>query len=127
MIDLEEKIFIKSYILTLDSLYKYINILSERAITSNFDNKRFPKKHIIGYTNFNYPIYSITIGNGKNDVVLLGGTHGCEVATVYFMLEFLATLLLDTKIKSDIFNTYSFHIIPVLNPEVFKISSSILY
>lgn len=127
MINLEENIFIKSYILTLDSLYKYINILSERALASNFDSKRFPKKHIIGYTNFNYPIYSITIGNGKNDVVLLGGTHGCEVATVYFMLEFLATLLLDTKIKADIFNTYSFHIIPVLNPEGFKISSSILY
>lgn len=124
---MEEKIFIHDYILTLEKLYKYINLILSSNLNSDTTQKKYIRKKIIGYTNYNYPIYSILIGNGKNDVVLVGGTHGCEIATVYFMLEFLVTLVKDNKISNDIFNNYTFHIIPVLNPEGYKISSSIIF
>lgn len=120
---MEDKIFLKNYILTLESLNKYINILVDNNLN---DNSVILKKHIIGYTNFNYPIYNIIAGSGKKDVVLIGGTHGCEIASVYFMLELLFTFLYDKSLDKTLFSKYTFHVIPVLNPEGFKISTSIL-
>ncbi len=124
---MEEKIFIKDYILPLDNLYKYISLILTSSKNSDVGKNKVIKKEIIGYTNFGYPIYSIQIGQGKNDVILMGGTHGCEIATVYFMLEFMVTLIKDNSIAQEIFENYTFHIIPVLNPEGYKISSSIVY
>ena len=120
---MENKVFLKDYILTYDSLNKYINLIMNKNNTLGI---RKVKKDIIGYTNFNYPIYSLSIGNGNNHVVIIGGTHGCEIATVYFALEMLFTLIKDQMLNNDIFKKYTFHIIPVLNPEGFKISSSIV-
>lgn len=120
---MEEKIFLKNYILTLESLNKYLNILLDNNIGNS---SVLLKKQIIGYTNFNYPIYNIIVGNGKKDVVLIGGTHGCEIASVYFMIELLFTFLYDKSLDKNLFSKYTFHVIPVLNPEGFKISTSIL-
>ena len=120
---MEEKIFLKNFILDLDDIYNYLNVITSKAFNSK---NIFLKKDIIGYTTFNYPIYSITIGQGERDIVLIGGTHGCEIISVFFMIELIFTLLKDNSIDSNIFQKYTFHIIPVLNPEGFLISSTIV-
>lgn len=62
-------------------------------------------------------IPSYTYGNGDNHIILVAGTHGSEIISVNFMLEFMKRLKdLDTK-------DYTFHIIPVHNPEGYIIST----
>ena len=120
---MEDKTFLNNFILNLDDIYNYLNVITSKA----FNNKDiFLKKDIIGYTNFNYPIYNITIGTGNKDIVLIGGTHGCEIVSVYFILEIIFTLLKDNQLDKNLFNKFTFHLIPVLNPEGFLISSSIV-
>lgn len=120
---MEEKVFLKNFILDLNDIYDYLNVITSKAF--NYKNITL-KKDIIGYSNFNYPIYNIAIGDGLEDVVLIGATHGCEIISTYFLIDFIFTLLKDNNLNNDIFKKYTFHIIPVLNPEGFLISSSVV-
>jgi len=60
-------------------------------------------------------------GNGNKDVILIAATHGCELVTITFLLEFIYTIINENGKYLD---EYSFHIIPILNPEGYIISSS---
>lgn len=84
----------------------------------------FKKKSPIGITTFEYPINYYTLGNGNKNVVLMAATHGCELITVTFIIEFIHTLLCEKDKYVKYLEDYTFHIIPILNPEGYIISSS---
>ena len=113
-----DKIYLNNYILSYQNILNLINYLE-----NNYPNK-FKFDKVVCRTNFNYQVNSYKIGNGKKHVLLIGGTHGCELITVYFILEFILTLLEDEELYNKYLDKYTFHFIPVLNPEGYIISSS---
>ena len=49
---------------------------------------------------------------------------GCEIITEYFILEVIISFLKDKELYEKYSNTYTFHFIPLLNPEGYIISTS---
>jgi hypothetical protein len=78
------------------------------------------KKECIGKSAFGYEINEYEIGHGKKHVLLIGATHGCELITTYFIVEFILSILQNQSILKK----FTFHCIPILNPEGYIISSS---
>ena len=79
------------------------------------------------YTTFNYPLNSYSLGKGKKHVLIISNTHGCEIVTPLFVLEFILTILLNDSLYNYLSKKYTFHFIPLLNPEGYIISSSQVY
>ncbi len=113
-----EKIYLRKYISSYNSIQNLLKYF-EKSYSNIF---KFDKN--ICKTPFGYNVKSYKIGNGKEHVLLIGSTHGCELITVYFLLEIITTLIVDKKLYSSICNKYTFHFIPILNPEGYIISSS---
>lgn len=110
--------FSNEYILSYESIVYKLNELC------NDYSGLIVKEKPIGYTSFGFPIDYYKIGSGNKDVILMSLTHGCEMITITFLLEFIYTLLIEDNNYSKYLNEYSFHIIPFLNPEGYIISSS---
>ncbi|MDD2376035.1 MAG: M14 family zinc carboxypeptidase [Clostridia bacterium] len=110
--------FLNKYILSYNDVIYRLDKLCK-----NYSNIII-KKEPIGYTSFGFPIDYYKIGNGSKDVVLIAATHGCELVTITFLLEFVYTIIKKNDKYSKYLNKYSFHIIPILNPEGYIISSS---
>ncbi len=119
---MKNKIYLTDYVLSYQNVCNYLY--------SIINNPKYKSKIIrdtaspIGYTTFNYPIDCYKIGYGKRHVLLLGDTHGCEIVTTYFLLEFILTILNDDELYEKYSKYYTFHIIPILNPEGYIISTS---
>ncbi|MEG2348387.1 MAG: M14 family zinc carboxypeptidase [Clostridia bacterium] len=115
-----EKIYVKDYIITYEKFNNYLNTLLKK------NKSKFIKDFPIGITSFGYTIDHYKIGNGKNHVIVLGATHGTEIITSYFVLEMISTLLEDTTLYLNLSKNFTFHFIPILNPEGYIISTSCL-
>ena len=113
-----DKIYLNKYILSYNDILNILYYLEKNS------NKKLTRENTNCYTTFNYKIETFKIGNGKNHVLLIGCTHGCEIITTYFVLEFIITLLKDEKLYNSLKNKFTFHFIPVLNPEGYVIVSS---
>lgn len=113
-----DKIYLNSYILSYNNIQNLLCYLEEKY------NNKFIFEKTVCNTSFNYNVNSYKIGYGKKHVILFGGTHGCELITVYFILEFILTLLTDNELYNEYCNKYTFHFIPILNQEGYIISSS---
>lgn len=113
---------LKEYILSYEDVICKLDGLCE-----NYASIITKKKHI-GCTSFNFPINYYTVGKGNKDVILIAATHGCELVTVTFILEFIYTIVCENENYKRFLDEYTFHIIPILNPEGYIISSSnVLY
>ncbi len=112
------KIYLNEYILSYNKVQNLICYLE-----NNFRDK-FKFDDVVCKTSFDYQINSYKIGTGRKHIIIFGGTHGCEIITVYFVLEFILTLLLNDKLYNEYANKYTFHFIPILNPEGYTISTS---
>lgn len=117
------EIYLNKIILSYNDI---CNLLNELCTNKNY-KKRLRKELITFYTTFKYQINSYTLGNGKKHVVIFSNTHGCEIITSLFSLEFILTLILDDKLYNYFSKEYTFHFICILNPEGFIISSSQVY
>lgn len=107
-----------------DWIYSYSkvqNLLQTFMKSDSYHTKI--KKEVIGFTTFQFPIECYTIGHGKKHILILGATHGCEIVTTDFVLDTMQSLLEDNVLYQT-FNDYSFHFIPILNPEGYIISTS---
>ncbi len=118
-----DKIYLKKIILSYNDI---CNLLTELLNNKKFHN-RLKKENTTCYTNFKYPLNSYCIGNGEKHVVIFSNTHGCEIITPFFVLEFILTLILNDEIYCNFSKKYTFHFIPLLNPEGYIISSSQVY
>lgn len=110
--------FLNEYILSYESVISKLDKLCENY--SNIISKKKP----IGYTSFDYAIDHYAIGKGNKDVILMAVTHGCELVTITFLLEYVHTLVCENDRYTKYLDEYTFHIIPILNPEGYIISSS---
>ncbi len=115
-----DKIYLKEIILSYNDI---CNLLNDFCNNEKYEN-RLKKEITTSYTNFSYPLNSYLIGNGKKHVIIFSNTHGCEIITPLFVLEFILTLILNDDIYYYIDKKYTFHFIPLLNPEGYIISSS---
>lgn len=106
---------LNEYILSYESIMEKLYALYSK-------NQDVVRMNIIGYSTFGYSIKCYKVGKGKKHVVLLGATHGCELVTTKFLFELYKDLL-DSKGKA-LFSEFTFHFIPILNPEGYIISSS---
>lgn len=78
-------------------------------------------KSILSKTEYNYPIYYISIGEGKKDIFLIGGTHGSEIITTDYLLQLIENI---PKLENFDPNIFTLKIIPLLNPEGYNISTN---
>ena len=120
---MKDKIYLDDYILTYEKACKYLINLTDK----NYHNNRRFLVNTLGTTNFSFPINSYEIGSGKNHVVIVGTTHGCELLTTYFVIETMIELLMNEEVFEYFTKEYTLHFIPILNPEGFIISSSNVY
>lgn len=118
-----DKIYLKKFILSYNDI---CNLLNEFCNNKKYEC-RLKKEPTLYYSHFGYPFNSYSIGTGSKHVVILANTHGCEIITSLFVLEFILTLILNDNVYYYFSKQYTFHFIPLLNPEGFIISSSQVY
>lgn len=104
----------------------YFEVLDEiERITSN---PLFKKQESVTTLHDNIEIPYYTLGNGENHIVVCGGTHGSEIISVDFVLRLMDNISNKKGVFSDIDleskDGYTFHFIPLHNPEGYIISTS---
>lgn len=83
------------------------------------------KQPDLAITKYGLPIHYYKIGNGNKEIVITGATHGSEIITTDFVLKLMEEMTKeDGKFKDVNLDEYTFHIIPLLNPEGYLISTS---
>ena len=76
----------------------------------------------LAVTKYGLPIKYYTVGSGNKEIVITGATHGAELVTTDFVLRLMDEM---GNNKEDFkLDEYTFHIIPMLNPEGYLITSS---
>ena len=80
------------------------------------------KEEDLAVTKYGLPISYYTVGNGNKDIVITGATHGAELVTTDFVLRLMEEM--GEKPEDFGLDEYTFHIIPMLNPEGYLITSS---
>ncbi|MEG1705459.1 MAG: M14 family zinc carboxypeptidase [Clostridia bacterium] len=105
--------FLNKYIFSYDEVISILDSLTKT-------NSNIHKMDSIGKSYYGYDIPYYTIGNGNLDVILIAGTHGNELVTVTYIMNLIQSLL---NSKSYL-KKYTFHILPIINPEGYIISSS---
>ena len=71
----------------------------------------------LGFSVRNLPIKSITIGSGKNKVLMWSQMHGNESTTTKAVLDLINFLESDTNAASTIVQNCTIKILPILNPD----------
>lgn len=110
MSELVNKIYINKFNM---SYYEIKNILG--TLVKN--NSSIIKKESSCKTFFGYDLDSYVIGNGKKHVLFIGATHSLEIITIYFVLDLMINIIEIMKKDSSILSSFTFHFIPILNPE----------
>src|SRR5690606_26653535 len=90
---------------------RYLTLKSVEQVIEKL-NSSF-KIVVEGYSEEKRPIYSITIGSGKFNVLMWSQMHGNESTTTKAIFDFLNFLSSNKKTVED----FTFKIIPMLNPD----------
>lgn len=99
----------------------YEEVLNElNRITKNPSFKKMKSVNTV-CDNIEIPYY--TFGNGDNHIVICGGTHGSEIISVDFVLRLMEAISKKEK-PFDNLDDFTFHFIPVHNPEGYIVSTS---
>ncbi len=103
--------------------YQVIDEINRITKEGNFKKHESAKTTLDG---IEIPYY--TLGNGDNHIIVVGGTHGSEIISVDFVLRLMESISKRQDIYSDIDldskNGYTFHFIPLHNPEGYIVSTS---
>ena len=99
----------------------------EKRLEEALNNEELVKlnitKKFCGFTKYGYEICEYTIGNGKKDLFIVGGTHGSEIISVDFVTQLFANIPNLQDYDPDLI---TIHIIPNQNPEGFDITTQTL-
>ncbi len=110
---MEKKLRILDYDQVLDEIDR---------ITKNGEFEKQPSEHT-ECDNIEIPYY--TLGHGSNHIVICGGTHGSEIISVDFVLRLMEEISKkEGPFKNIDLSDYTFHFVPVQNPEGYIISTS---
>ena len=103
------------------------SILDYEQVNQILDNFSKDKKFIelsdLGNTEKDLPIRHFKVGNGKSDIVITGATHGSEIITTDFILKLMSDIKNNEKEWNNVLKEFTIHLIPMLNPEGYLISS----
>ena len=92
--------------ITLDDIYPVLKKLN----TSN-------QLQIIGKSVLEMPIYKFQIDSGKIKILLWSQMHGNESTTTKALIDFLHLLHGRSELAKKLLKTFSFFVIPMLNPD----------
>ncbi|TRX29758.1 peptidase M14 [Flavobacterium franklandianum] len=101
---------IKGRYITLDNIYPILKKLN----TNN-------QLEIIGKSVLEMPIYKFQIGTGKIKLLLWSQMHGNESTTTKALIDFLNLLNGDSGLARKLLKTFTFCVIPMLNPDGAKL------
>lgn len=114
--------------------YEPVNYNFEKHLTyeelenvyKSLNNSEIVKLEIIGNSYDGKNIYSLEIGNGKDNIMLNGNIHAAEVAPVLFLTKYAVDLVNnwennDTKTK-ELLTNHKIIIIPTINPDGYSYS-----
>lgn len=99
--------------------YEQVN----QILDSFSKDKKFIELNDLGNTEKDLPIRHFTVGNGKSDIVITGATHGSEIITTDFILKLMSDIKNNEKEWNNVLKEFTIHLIPMLNPEGYLISS----
>ena len=85
-------------------------------------NPYFSKQDFYDTEFDNIKIPDYIYGKGDNHIIVVGGTHGSEIISVDFVLRLMQDLAFTKRFYDD----FTFHFIPLLNPEGYIISTSMI-
>lgn len=77
-------------------------------------------------TNCSLSINHYYIGNGYNHIVFLGAVHGAEIITSEFLLYVMDEIVKNEIKFKEILDNYTLDFIPIVNPEGYVITTSIV-
>lgn len=104
----------------------YYDVLNE--IENITENGTFKKQQSVTTIHDKIEIPYYTLGKGNNHIVVVGGTHGSEIISTDFVLRLMKAISTKQGIYSNIDleteNGFTFHFIPMHNPEGYIISTS---
>jgi len=107
-----------------NKIYDYEQVQEQLKEIVSRSGGAIVKQKDLGQTGCDFPIEHYTIGRGKKELVISGAMHGNEIITVNDVLEILKTFADNDAVKKNFLNEYTIHVIPVLNPEGYIISTS---
>ena len=99
--------------------YEQVN----QILDSFSKDKKFIELNDLGNTEKDLLIRHFTVGNGKSDIVITGATHGSEIITTDFILKLMSDIKNNEKEWNNVLKEFTIHLIPMLNPEGYLISS----
>lgn len=106
----------------------YNNILdykqAEEKMNNISKNKIFTEVEDLGKTEYGLPIRHFLAGTGNSDIVITGATHGSEIITTDFIIKLMQDIEEKPKEWENILTNFKVHLIPILNPEGYLISTS---
>lgn len=108
--------------------YEYVlptlDVINSRINSFVESHKDIAKIETLGITKLGYPLTHITIGNGPKDLFIVGGTHSNEIIAVDVISQFLSKM--DEEFDKNLLNDVTLHIIPIQNPEGYKVLDSLM-
>lgn len=84
---------------------------------NNYLDIKFPEKISIGKSFLGNDIFHIKTGNGKKHILAWSQMHGNESTGTRAMFDALELLKLENEWSKSILNEFTFHFIPMLNPD----------
>lgn len=103
---------------------KLLDVLDEIKNNDRNVNRVIEEAPIV-YTKFGFPVMHYTIGRGRKHIVVMGGTHGCELIGVDFVTKLMKSIALGEGIFANFDSSkYTIDFFPLQNPEGFVISTT---
>ena len=124
---------INQYGITLEEYSKWINFelldygRYHRRLGKIIFNAKNPVAihNSIARTKCGFDVEHYSIGNGPHHIVVVGGTHGCEIISVDFVTKLMEEISLGRGEYKDVdLDYFTFDFFPLHNPEGFIISTS---
>lgn len=104
------------------------NILDYEQINENLSeiikNGVIKEAQHLAITEGGLPIRHFIVGNGNEDIVITGATHGSEIITSDFVVKLMQNIDKNSFEWKNILKNFTLHFVPVLNPEGYLISTS---
>ena len=76
---------------------------------------------VIGTSVLGKPIYKLQFGTGKIKILMWSQMHGNESTTTKSLLDFINFLHSKSEISTNLLNTFTFCLLPMLNPDGAKL------
>lgn len=106
----------KNNILDYEQVEQNLQKITEEGIIKEAED--------LGKTEHGLSIKHYVVGEGNNDIVITGATHGSEIITTDFVIKLMKEISNKKDNWKDILKNFKIHFVPILNPEGYLIATS---